>query len=103
TIAETGRLAREAARNRPGAALRPRHTARVGLLRVRELRRERGSDHGLLTRRRAARVAPCVAPADPVRASREREKPLSTGFRDGPWRNRTSNLGIKSPLLCQLS
>jgi len=22
---------------------------------------------------------------------------------DGPWRNRTSNLGIKSPLLCQLS
>ncbi len=24
-------------------------------------------------------------------------------FADGPWRNRTSNLGIKSPLLCQLS
>jgi hypothetical protein len=24
-------------------------------------------------------------------------------FLSGPWRNRTSNLGIKSPLLCQLS
>ena len=24
-------------------------------------------------------------------------------MKGGPWRNRTSNLGIKSPLLCQLS
>jgi len=25
------------------------------------------------------------------------------GFESGPWRTRTSNLGIKSPLLYQLS
>jgi hypothetical protein len=40
-----------------------------------------------------------------------RESGIFTGFArlwvlaelSGPWRNRTSNLGIKSPLLCQLS
>jgi hypothetical protein len=36
--------------------------------------------------------------------ARERKSPDERrGFRSGPWRNRTSNLGIKSPLLCQLS
>ncbi len=34
---------------------------------------------------------------------RERENPAVRGLSSGPWRNRTSNLGIKSPLLCQLS
>jgi hypothetical protein len=29
--------------------------------------------------------------------------PTKASEADGPWRNRTSNLGIKSPLLCQLS
>src|SRR5947209_20525541 len=40
----------------------------------------------------------------PMAHARER-KPRRTerGFGSGPWRTRTSNLGIKSPLLCQLS
>jgi hypothetical protein len=34
---------------------------------------------------------------------RLQKTPSVLGFLYGPWRNRTSNLGIKSPLLCQLS
>jgi predicted ester cyclase len=33
----------------------------------------------------------------------EQENPAVRGLRSGPWRTRTSNLGIKSPLLYQLS
>ena len=34
---------------------------------------------------------------------REREKPAIAGVSDGPCWNRTNNLGLKRPLLCQLS
>ena len=96
---------------------RPRHDVyvpkaivagvRLGALLPRRLAEAIGRSaktHRILAEATWRRAQPTSSAPRPARASREHER---VGGRltaaDGPWRNRTSNLGIKSPLLCQLS